>query len=183
MLFTFSSNSQPLLNNTEFILESHAPKRCWAKILHCSDRRVVASIKTSNTGNFQFTGVYKLSKGDSKLGGQVWFKANDYFWLGVETVGDLDFNIDGELFIAFQKKYKTSKINLNFIYFAEISLDNESVGGVGSIVYFSDIFKVGLEYKIGINEIQSQFITLLGFQLDSKIFKKLLKKLDKKNKL
>ena len=172
-----SAYGAPLLNATEFVLESNAPNHCFLKVLNCSKRKISASLQFQNTGRLKTTGVFKLSGEDSKLGGQVWFQANENFWLGLETLSDLDFDLEGELYVA--GVFEVKKITL--IPFVAISMKNETLGGLGGFVYFNKSIKIGLEYRVPSDLVgENHWVTSLGFRTDTGIFKDLWVGLGKK---
>lgn len=154
--------AQPLLNKQEFVLE-------YTLKNDISKPKISASIFSSSLGKIQTVGVYKLSGKHGQLGGQVWVQANEYVWLGMESVSNIELDLDHELFIAGQFSYK--KITL--LPFMSVQLSTESLGTVGAIVYLSKLIKVGGEMKFHKESKDKHYAVLFGLRLDGDVLKKI----------
>ena len=111
----------------------------------CGDVKASASIFSSAGERVQFTGVYKLTGEQGKIGGQIWYKANNNFWIGAESVANFKGDGDHELMIAGDFVWE----NLNIVPYLAFYIKTEHIGGLGVKTYNEEqTLSFGLEYKV-----------------------------------
>lgn len=164
LLLSYAAIAQPMLNDSELVLEYHLPKECLKKdIYNCSTAKANASFHYGKTGDLQYTAVFKMSGDQYKLGGQAWYKINPYFWVGFETAGDLKLDLDHEMFFAGNFEYG----DFTIFPYGSIFLDTEHFGSLSVLVYFKKrLVKFGSEYRFGNDKTSNELVLFAGFKVN-----------------
>ena len=166
-----SVEAQPMLNPHELVLEYHLPKDCLKskeKFFNCSNTKASLSLMSGNLGSVQTTLLAKLSGDKGKVGGQMWMKINNYFWIGTELVSNLSLDADYEVFGALELNYG----GYSFFPYGAFHLKSEHFASGGLSMYLTEdkSLKLGAEYKHGDNP---EVVVLIGASIPKKAFNEL----------
>lgn len=153
---------QPLKYKNELVFDYSVPQSCLNKksFVKCHESRISASILSGSLGVVQTTGVFKLTGKSGKLGGQAWIQINDYFWIGGESVTDLEFDFNHEIFLSLDFQYG----KYHFYPYLAFLVKDEHFAAFGGKVYISESVSFGAEYRFDEEE-EHMFSMSLGMAI------------------